>query len=282
MGDAPDAFAATASAQLTDDQLVARVAIGLAKLDRTQLALIDRYMAAMQRPVEVKVGSKSDLADPLFVAAVGHYLTLHHATQTVALNKKAFEFLFQYACDAAGKRALINRNTTDANADVSVDGVGFSLKTQSDKAVRRHNVYIQKFMEGRFIRDINSPEEFRTIGIGHILDHVARYQRILVLKAYQRQGTSITYELVEIPRSVFDLLRQLKAEDFPEKNKYGTCSVSVRDTQGQAFRLCFDGSVEKIRIFNLKARKYISHAEWSVQVPDEADEDQEDENMVEG
>lgn len=281
MSEPPEPFQPTTSAQLTDAQLVSRVAAGLSKLDRAQLALIDRYMAAMQRPVNVKVGTNSDLAQPPFVAAVGHYLTLHHATQTSALNKKAFEFLFQYACDAAGKRAIINRNTTDASADVFVDGVGFSLKTQSDKAVRHHNVYIQKFMEGRFIRDIKTPVEFHDIGIRHILDHVSRYQRILVLKAYQRQGTSITYELIEVPISVFGLLRKLRVEDFPPKNKYGTISVPVRDSQGQAFRLCFDGSVEKIRIFNLHARNYIVHAEWTVHVPIE-DEDDSEESLAAG
>jgi len=234
-------FESATSAELTDEQLVARVAGELSNLDRTQLALIQRYMAAMQRPVEVHANPDSDLANPLFIAAVGHYLTLHHATQTAALNKKAFEFLFQYACDAAGRHAVINRNSTDASADVLVDGVGFSLKTQSDKAVRRHNVYIQKFMEGRFIRDIQSPHEFRTIGIRHILNHVSRYSRILVLKAYPLVGTSITYELVEIATSVFDLLKQLKDEDFPSKNAYGTISVAIKDEHGQAFRLCFDG-----------------------------------------
>lgn len=254
------------------ESLITRIAAGLGGLDHAQLGLLQRFMAAMQRPLSSKSLPGSDIAKPSFVLAVGHYLSLHHATQTTALNKKGFEFLFQFACDASGMAAVINHNTTDASADVIVDGIGFSLKTQADKAVKQHSLYIQKLMEARWIRELNTPEELQSAGVRHILDHLNRYQRILVLKAYPRTEATIRYELVEVPKSVFDLLANLGVDDFPPKNGYGTCSVPVRDSQGEAFRLVFDGSVEKIRIFNMRARNCISHAEWTVHIPaDEAD-----------
>lgn len=262
---------ASRSAGLSDDEISSRIVSGLGQLDRPQLALLYRYMTAMQRPVTSQSLPGSDIAEPKFVAAVGHYLALHHATQTTALNKKGFEFLFQFACDAAGRNAAMNRNTTDANADVIVDGVGFSLKTQADKAVKRHTLYIQKLMEARWIREINSPQDFHDSGVRHILEHLGRYERILVLKVYPRAGSRMTYELVEVPMSLFGLLSNLGVADFPSKNQFGTCSVSVPDAQGEAFRLVFDGSVEKIRIFNLRARNCVSHAEWTVSVPDDED-----------
>jgi Type II site-specific deoxyribonuclease len=266
---APQPQDAPVSADLTDAQIAARITAGLSSLDRPQLALLYRFMAAMQRPVGITARPDSDVATPLFVSAVGHYLSLHHATTTTPLNKKGFEFLFQFASDASGRHARINRNTTDANADVVVEGVGFSLKTQADKAVKKHTMYIQKLMEARWIREINTPQEFHDIGVRHILSHLERYQRILVLKAYPRTGETVKYELVEVPKAVFGLLSGLGVSDFPVKNSFGTCSVPVRDAAGEAFRLVFDGSVEKIRIFNLRARNCISHAEWAVNVPED-------------
>ena len=234
--------------------------------------LLNRYLAAMRRPVVSRSLQGSDIAVADFVAAVGHYLTMHHATQATPLNKKGFEFLFQFASDAAGRRASVNRNTTDASADVLVDGVGYSLKTQADKAVKRHTLYIQKLMEARWLREINTPEELHDAGVQHILSHLDRYQRILVLKGYPRVEGTMTYELVEVPKSVFSLLRNLRVSDFPSKNSFGTCSVSVPDDEGEAFRLVFDGSVEKIRIFNLRVRNCVVHAEWTVEVSED-DED---------
>jgi hypothetical protein len=267
MDDLAEQLSRSGSSSLSNAELTARIISGLDKLDRSQLALINRYLAAMNRPVKSEVGHSSDIAQPLFVSAVGHYLSLHHATQRTPLNKKGFEFLFQFACDASGKSAAINPNPTDASADVSVEGVGYSLKTQADSAVKEHRLYIQKFMEARWFRDLSTPQEFRDIGIPHILNHLKRYERILVLKAYPLADTTITYELIEVPKSVFHLLSNLQVADFPTKNSYGTCSVSVPDIQGEAFRLVFDGSVEKIRIFNLRERNCIKHAEWTIHIP---------------
>ena len=268
----PQAHDDSLSADLSVEQIAARIAGRLGSLDRPQLALLFRFLGAMQRKLSTDVVSGSDLATPLFVAAVGHYLSLHHATQTAPLNKKGFEFLFQFASDASGKKAAINRNTTDASADVVVDGVGFSLKTQADKAVKKHTLYIQKLMEARWIRELSTCQDFRDKGLRHILDHLKRYQRILVLKAYPRKAGTIKYELVEVKKSVFDLLSNLTLSDFPGKNSFGTCSVPIHDSTGVAFRLVFDGSVEKIRIFNLRARNCVLHAEWTVHVPDDDDD----------
>jgi hypothetical protein len=250
----------------TNAQLVAHIASGLGELNSAQLALMDRYLCAMRRPMQSWARPDSDIATPSFAWAAGHYLSLHHATQRAALNKKGFEFLFQFACAAAGKKAILNLNTTDANADVFVNGVGFSLKTQADKAAKRGTLYIQKLMEARWFRDLNTPQEIHEFGVLNILNHLSRYERILVLKAYPEAEAKITYELVEIRKSVFNLLSQVAVTEFPVKNSKGGCSISVRDDEGEAFRLAFDGSVEKIRIFNLRDRNCISHAEWTVPV----------------
>lgn len=263
--------AAPSISNVSQQEIASRIISGLASLDRSQTALLYRYMAAMQRPVSYRGNPASDLADATFVSAVGHYLSLHHATQATALNKKGFEFLFQFAAEAAGRKATINKNTTDASADVFVDGCGYSLKTQADKAVKRSTLYIQKLMEARWIRELDSPKDFHLAGLEHIRNHLGKYQRILVLKAYPITSGVATYELVEVPKSVFGLVNDLIESDFPKKNSFGTCSVSVKDAEGEAFRLVFDGSVEKIRIFNLRARNCLSHAEWAVNVPNSDD-----------
>jgi len=246
--------------------MVEQITQGLEKLDRSQLSLLLRYMEAMKHAVEVERCQSSDIADELFVSAASHYLSIHHATQSARLNKKEFEFLFHFASEAAGRMAVINPNSTDAGVDVTVDGTRYSLKTQADKNIKQGSLYIQKLMEARWARELVTPGDYLSTGIQNILSHIGRYERILVLKAYPPNEHSVSYELVEVPISVFSLLRKLKEEDIPPKNSAGTCSIPVKDSSGDAFRLVFDGSVEKIRIFNMRNRLTVRHAKWSVKV----------------
>lgn len=149
-------------------------------------------------PVEARISPTSDIVDERFGIAFSNELIIYHATHEQKLNKKTFEFLFKFASTEAGRSAQINKNSTQAAGDVLVDGVSFSLKTQADAAARPAAIYIQKFMEARWIRECVDREDFQREAAARILAHASRYDRILVLRAFDgpRSGT-FRYELVD-------------------------------------------------------------------------------------
>lgn len=240
-----------------------RLAEQLAPLTDAQLALIGQMADAMGRNVPKTINPNSDILTPGVETAIANQLVLHHATNEEKLSKKAFEFLFKAALLADGQEAVIVHNPTNPGADVIAEGTNFSLKTQADSAAKRHSIYIQKFMEARWIRDFDdallAAEAKR-----RILQHLAHYERILILQALSGPSTSVTYRLIEVPRRLLLLMTTVPDSDFSPKNKYGSSGTDVRDERGVAYRVLLDGSVEKVRIFNLRLDRCVVHGEWEI------------------
>lgn len=256
---------------------------------------------AMSKPVEGGREADSDVLDEETALAFQNQLVLHHATQTAKLNKKAFEYVFLYANEAAKRKAEMNPETIRSSWDVKVNGVPYSLKTQADSKISRRALYIQKLMEARWIRDCPGPAELAAKLKEKLEEHLKEYDKILVLRAFSVtdeqepkptkgkkssgkadavKDRKVEYELVEVPKTMLALMTQLSPESFPEKNEYGTSSVDVRDDEGVAYRVSLDGSVEKVRIFNLRIygkNRCRIHGRWTIPLPlpDQDDDDDE-------
>jgi hypothetical protein len=193
---------------------------------------------------------------------------MHHAIHEERMNKRAFEYAFKYACEADHRRVRLNTDPINSAEDLWLDGEAFSLKTQADKNIKSGSIYIQKLMEARWIRDCSTQEEFAREASTRISKHLASYQRILVLRAFEYSRTLVVYDLVEIPRDLLMRIGTLKPEDFSPRNKYGSSGANVYDERGVAFRVLLDGSVEKVRIFNLRADRCKQHGQWRIPRPD--------------
>lgn len=225
-------------------------------------------VAAMQRPIQRWVNPSSDILSPDVEVALANQLALHHATHAEKLNKKSFEYLFKYANEAAGRSSTIEPNATSSGADIVVDGIRYSLKTQSDSAIRPNTLFIQKLMEARWIRDCPDVQSLSEELAKRVSRHIDRYDRILVLRAFNPAAGHLRYELIEIPKSVIALLTTIRPEQLSEKNKYGSSGAEVQDDKGPAYRVLLDGSVEKIRIFSLRIDRCFKHGWWVIPLPD--------------
>ena len=241
----------------------------LSKLRPSQLGLLVRMAAALGRPVDVWRDPNSDICNQQFAEAAGNFLALHHGTHDERLNKKGFEFLFKFASEATGRMAILNKNTTDAAEDIRVDGVSFSLKTQADKAIKKSAIYIQKLMEARWIRECKTRADFARQTQAKVADHLSRYGRIMVLRGFPASKGIISYDLVEIPKALLMRVKALRASDFSKRNSYGSSGAEVSDGKGVAFRILLDGSVEKVRIFNLRVDRCRIHGAWKISLPNE-------------
>jgi type II restriction enzyme len=98
-----------------------------------------------------------------------------------------------------------------------VEGERYSLKTQADARIQRDALYIQKLMEARWIRDFDDPRDLTVRLAGAVRQHLEEYDRILVLRAFPIHNEAVPYELVEVPKSLFERLAFLPDDAFPPK-----------------------------------------------------------------
>lgn len=234
------------------------------RVDPVRRHLLLKMAEALTAEVRTEVNPASNFLTPDLAVALGSQLLLHHATHEEKLNKKTFEYILKYACEAIGHHVTLNANPTFPAEDINVNGTSFSLKTQADSGIKPGAIYIQKLMEARWIRDYPTSEALAEAARQRIGAHLSQYQRMLVLRAFDLQQQGYRYQLVEVPLDVLRLMSRLPNSAFSEKNKYGSSGANVSDLRGIAFRILLDGSVEKVRIFNLRIDRCVVHADWYI------------------
>ncbi len=241
-------------------------------LDEGQLRLLIDMAAALSADMESWVDSGSDIVSPAFDSNFSNRLRLHHATNAQKFNKKVFEYAFDAASRASGRASKIVSNPTNPGADVEVDGVPISLKTEAAASISSARITISKLMEARWIRDLQSAEDCAVAVRTRVLEHLSGYRRILTLRAFDVEGPAVRYELWEIPIDVLAGMAELTAPDFSGPNAgSGSATATVQLDGALAFNLVFDGSVEKVTIRGLETSLCYRHAWWVVPTTVSAD-----------
>lgn len=236
----------------------------LDELDEGQLDLIHEVARAIQRGIRSYVNPKSDLLVPDFVGDFSMRLIIHHVTHSDKFKKKAFEYVFCAASRSANRVASIVSAQTNPGADVIVDDVKFSLKTEAARDIRANSITISKLMEARWIRDCRTREDFCRETTKRVVAHLQQYQRILTLRAFDEDETSVRYDFVEIPLSLLLEIRNLTPGDFGERTKGGGSSAAVKVDGTRVFTIRLDGSVEKVTISGLLTSLCFLHGSWTI------------------
>ncbi|MBX6763926.1 MAG: hypothetical protein IRY88_09630 [Rubrobacteraceae bacterium] len=234
------------------------------RLRPQRLDVLIELAATLGRHVAVDVDPDSDLMTAEFVEDFSARLIAYHAFHEQKLTKKTFEFVFRGACRAAGRRAEITSSPVNPGADVTVDGVPFSLKTEGACSMSRDRITISKLMEARWIRECRTPEDFARETVTRVVDRLRSYRRILVLRAFS-SGAQFEYHLVEIPLGVLMQVQHLTAADFSDRTNNGGSNAHVEIDGKIAFTLRLDGSVEKVTVSGLRLHFCRPHATWRVE-----------------
>lgn len=138
------------------------------------------------------------------------------------------------------------------------------MKTEAHADIKQDKIHISKLMEGRWIRDYKRPEEYARETKKRIGGHLRRYERILVLRAFDESGLAVRYELVEIPCDLLLRIEELEARDFFHRGKPSSgANVPCKDGT-KAFRINLDKSVEKVTISGLRKDLCQCHASWTI------------------
>lgn len=242
---------------------IQRLMAAAQRLHPQRVDVLIELATALNRHVAVDVNPGSDLVTDEFVEDFSARLIAYHAFHEQKLTKKTFEFVFRGACRAAGHHAEITTSPVNPGADVTVDGVPFSLKTEGARNMSKDQITISKLMEARWIRECKSREDFARETVTRVVEHLRSYRRILVLRAFSDEA-QFEYHLVEIPRDVLMQIQHLTAANFSGRTNNGGSSACVEIDGETAFALRLDGSVEKVTISGLRLRFCQRHAIWRV------------------
>ncbi len=229
-----------------------------------QIDLLLEMAQSMKKNIQENISDKSDILVSSFTKNFSNRLIIHHATHEQNFKKKAFEYAFCAASISSGKKARIISDQTNPGADVIVDGEAFSLKTEGSKDIREKKITISKLMEARWIRECKTSRDFALETTTRVVDHLNRYERILILRSFDLSENFVRYDLAEIPLSLLLRIGKLTANDFTPRTKSGGSSAPVKHNGMQAFTLRLDGSVEKVTISNLRIDLCIKHGSWTI------------------
>lgn len=234
------------------------------ELTNTRLMLLNCMALALKAEFDSFIDQSSDLATPLFSEYFASRLLIHHAVVEEKLNKKSFEYVFRDSLRHDGKHAFIAVNDVYSGADLIVDGLRVSLKTEASKGIQNTKITISKFMEARWIRDQDA-DGLAQLASNRLREHLAGYDRILMLRAFNLAGNKVKYDLIEIPHSLLSLALHLRPDNIninPGRSGGGSATIWYNDCK--AFTLRFDGSVEKVTITNLSIELCTNHATWII------------------
>ena len=249
------------------------LAAAIALLSPRQREFVGRIISALTTPVETWRNPRTDLATEQFVELMSDVLRGQHISSSKALGKEHFEHAL------AGIFVELRHDAELSpmgfpGADLKVDGVPWSLKTQGDMGIKDDLIHISKFMElgkGRW-EDEADLAALRD----RMLAHMEGYERIFTLRylsrARSRRRTGEQrYELVEIPKALLEKAAGrpcVMAQKSRQTPKPGTCAVRQEDGS-VAFELYFDGGTErKLQVRKLRKDLCVVHATWRFRTPE--------------
>jgi hypothetical protein len=196
-------------------------------------------------------------------------LAAHHAFSSHVLKKENFEHILEQAFKRTGVSAQRANSMTKRGADLTVNGVTLSLKTEAARNLRASQIVISKLMEAAWIKRIAGTKDIPPFIASMVLPHFKNYDRIFILRCYvdpARAGFT-RYDMREIPKKVLELIGALEAEDFSALTATRTTSAAVMSNGKAAFQFRLDGSDDKLTINQLDVDLCPLHAWWSLATP---------------
>ena len=234
-------------------------------LSDVQVAVLTRVAERMHKAFESETYPEQGLGSWRFFESFGQFLSTFHMFSDVKLTKKMFETFIADSFRHDGRQANQVSNSVNAGADVIVDGVGISCKTEGAESMSSGDITISKLMEARWIRECKSSVDVSSRLTVRIREHVSQYDRILLLRSF---GTppQFRYDLYEIPKRLIESIASVEATAFSEPNENHSSGANIPLLSGSSFRVVLDGSVEKVTIRRLPTSECVLHGRWRISV----------------
>ncbi|MGF1613822.1 MAG: restriction endonuclease [Gammaproteobacteria bacterium] len=195
---------------MTDEKLrlVKSLVSSMPELTLGQLHWIQRVVSVFREEHRVTI-CRSDLFDEDILRNFGEAMRVHHSFSTEPFSKDKFEYILVTVLKLSGRKADLAPKGNPGH-DATIDGVKISLKTQADKGIREHQLWISKFMELGKGQWNDNPDDLEGLR-QQFLSHMQSYDRILTLRALEK-APRWKYELVEIPKDLLGRARSGRLE----------------------------------------------------------------------
>lgn len=248
---------------MIDETRIKVIAGSLGNLTAGQLDWIETIMRQFALPHDFVRADDSDFITDEILQDLGDTLRIHHCFSSEAFSKDKFEYAMETVFNRCGQEAKLAAKGNPGH-DITIGSERISLKTQADKGIRIGSLWISKFMElGRGDWSDNDDD---LVGLREqFLNHMKAYDRIFSLRRLKGGTDGWHYELVEIPKSLFQEAESGRLDmrhNSSQNPKPGYCHV-VNGQGKYRFRLYFDGGGErKLQIQNLDKSLCKVHANW--------------------
>lgn len=201
-----------------------------------------------------------------FIAKLRTWIATHHTVYPhLPPQGIYFESLVERAFLHTGwpRDQVILTHPNSPRADITVGETRLSLKTETGNITRRRLISITKLCT------TETGEWTSEALIRHALNHLSRYEGILMLRAVWERENIIDYQLVEIPLSLLRRMQGCVAQ--PVGNRQGRRSLGFDVVEGDdiLFHIHFDGADGKCQLRNLRVDRCVRLAEWEQAVPPE-------------
>jgi len=229
------------------------------RLDDSQVKKLLDVARVMGEPIEEVINPSSELLKSAFVSEFRARLQAHHATHTTPLDRLGFENAFMSASRASGLDTAEAPSRTTRFYDVTVAGERFALKTEGSKAMKKDRLHISKLSEAAWIQDMRSARKRHDKTMEFIEEFLGAVDRIFMLRFY-RASLTPHYELVEIPVSHFERVRDLAVSDFDSDAP----RIRIPGKGADLLEFQLDRSDSKITIGKIDKAQCVVHAEWTL------------------
>lgn len=237
-------------------------------LSPQSLSVVSQVIRAINAPAHAVISKDSWLATPEWADGFTARIRAHHALSREPLSTTQFEAAFELACQNAGWDVESATSATQRFYDTRIRIPGerpksISLKASSAKDMRRNWIHISKLTEAAWIQDARKQADRRN----NLIDLFSEYRQytdlILMLRAF-RTKTSVTYELSEIPTSLFIQVGNLSIEDAQQSTIPIPAESAVPD-----FKIRVDRSDAKITLTGIQLEKCVVHGSWELKEVEE-------------
>ena len=191
-------------------------------------------------------------------------ITQHHTVyRRLPPQGVYFEALMERAFDLCGAPGQII-DPTRVNApsyDVLVGTERLSLKTETGRGTNPTLIKITKLCTTE--REPWTSE----VLITRVLEHLSRYDRMLMLRAiWGQEQAFFRYQFVEVPLSLLRLISTVTLALVGKARERRSLAGNVRDNEGVAFRVSFDGADGKCVISGLPIMRCSVLRQWEQRV----------------
>lgn len=168
-----------------------------------------------------------------------------------ALMERAFDL-----CEAPGQ-VIDPGQVTAPSYDIVVGMERLSLKTQTGRGTSPSLIEITKLCT------TEQEPWIAEVLIARVLDHLSRYDRMLMLRAiWGQEQALLRYQFVEIPLSLLRLISTVTLAPVGKDRERRSLAGNVQDSEGRVFRVRFDGVDGKCQISRLPLRRCQLLREW--------------------